>query len=197
MDKIINKISNKIIDYLSFNRYIENEKRDVYLYSTEIFIQSTINIIITLFIGWMFNLFFENLVFFLAFKILRKYSGGLHSSKYFYCLMISIFLNISIMLLFTYSKSLISNYLIILELLSFVIVCLFVPITNENKMLSQKEKKIYKIIAIIESIVLLIISIFLIRINSIFTLSICYAMVLNSILIIAKILIELFHTKLN
>lgn len=197
MDKIINRVSNKIIDYLSVNRYIDNEKRDVYLYSSEVFIQSMINIIATLLIGWVFNLFFENLCFFIAFKILRKYSGGLHSSKYSSCLTISLLLNILIMLLFIYSKSWISYWLLLFETLTIIIVCLCVPITNDNKKLSLKEKKIYKIIAILESFVLLFVSLFLIRIHSVFALSICYAMVLNSILIIANILTKYYNPKQN
>lgn len=195
MDKIINRVSDKIIDYLTINRYIDSDKRDVYLYSSEVFIQSAINIIVTLLIGWIFNLFFENLCFFIAFKILRKFSGGLHSSKYSSCLMISLLLNISIMFLFVYSKNWVSYWLLLFEILTIITVCVFVPITNDNKKLSQKEKKIYKIIAITESVVLFIVSLILIRKHSVFALSICYAMVLNSILIIANILTKYYNPK--
>lgn len=194
MDKIINRVSISIVDNLLSNRYIENEKRDVYIYSATVFFQSTINIIITLFIGLLFDMFFENLCFFIVFKLLRKYSGGLHSSKYITCLSISVFINVLLMFLFVYNKNeLVSTSLLIFELLSLLIVLIFSPIINPNKKISTKEKGIYKIIAISESVVLFFISIFLIKVNSIYVFSICYAMVLNSILILTEILIN--HLK--
>lgn len=187
MDKIINILTNKIIDYLVLNNYIRDDKRSVYSYSAMIAIQSVINIIATLIIGFLFGAFFENLCFFIVFKILRKYSGGLHSSKFSSCLLISIITNIIFMIVIKYLE-VNPHYILmmVLEIASFIVVLLFAPVKNVNKQISEKEHKLYKLIVSVIIVVLILFSIVLIVNNCLFISSVGMSIVLNSLLIIAE-----------
>lgn len=187
MDKIVNSVANKIIDYFIFNGYIQADKKSVYLYSATITIQSAINICATLIIGLLFGMFFENVCFFIVFKILRKYSGGLHSSKYSICLLISIMSNTIIMMIIQYIKTN-PNYIAIflLELFSLLIVLIFSPVTNNNKNISKKEFKLYKWIASTIILVLILFSIFFIVNNCLIVIPIGMAIIFNSLLLISQ-----------
>lgn len=145
MDKITDIISNKIVEYLICNNDIDTRKKDIYIYGTIVVIQSFINFFCSIIIGLLLNMFFENLCFFFVFRILRKFSGGYHSNKYSTCLLSSLIINIAILILLKtiyYNPNLWIN--LIVYFISFLIIIFFVPITNENKPISNKEHKVYK-----------------------------------------------------
>lgn len=190
MDKVAEVLSQKIVDWLRVHDKIEPEKEELYKYSALIAIQSTINIIATLLLGFIFGAFFENICFFIAFKILRKYSGGLHSSKFSTCFLISTITNIAVLLAIKILYAYPNYYLVVaFEIISFCIVVIFAPITNANKPISRKEYRIYKLIVCVVSAILIAITIALSLLNtSAFSFAIGLAMLLNSVLIIVHIL---------
>lgn len=189
MDKIVELLSRRIVDWLCVNNRIESDKEELYKYSALISIQSAINILATLFLGFIFNAFFENICFFIVFKILRKYSGGLHSSRFSTCFILSILTNtlvlIAIKLLMIYP-----NYYLAIafEVISFLLIICFAPVKNLNKSITEKERKIFKLIVCAVSILLIAISVPLIFSKSVFVFSISLAMLLNSILIVIAII---------
>ena len=189
MDKVVDLLSRKIVDWLGAHNRIEPEKEELYKYSALIAIQSSINILATLLLGFIFDAFFENICFFISFKILRKYSGGLHSSKFSTCFLISIVSNIAILIAIKMFEFYPNYYLaIILEVVSFLIVFIFAPITNKNKPITKTERRIYKIIVCVVSVVAIGGSVVLCEKESSFAFSISLAMLLNSALVIVGIL---------
>ena len=131
------------------------------------------------------GMFFENLIFFLVFKILRKYSGGLHAGKYIYCLLFSLSANVVFMLIIKYLQSFDSVVIVLaFELLSLLSAALFAPLENKNKRINGKEAMIYKIMVIAISFSLIVVSYILEYYSNPFSVPIGMAMLFNGILLV-------------
>lgn len=189
MDKVIELFSDKLIDYFIYHGFIDEKKKSVYQYGMIVAIQSIINIVSTLIIGLVFGLFFENLCFFIVFRLIRKYSGGLHSEKYKVCLFISVILNVVFLILFRLFMMYPNfNFVIPIEIVSCLILMLLSPITNKNKNISKKEFKVFKWIVLVICIIILSCSAILILKGSFLVYSLEMAIVFDAFLvIIAKI----------
>lgn len=181
MDKVINNFADKIITGFVSNGHISEKQKSVYIYGLVVTIQSAVNITATLIIGLSFGLFFENLCFFAVYKILRKFAGGLHSSKFSICFLISISFNILLMLIIKYCKGY-ANFIPIfcVEIISFIILAIFSPIVNKNKPISNKEFAVYKSIVIVFALIMICFSLFLLNFSSVYIYSIGMAMLLCS-----------------
>ena len=189
MDKIIGCVGRKIVDFLINNNFVQNEQKEAFQYGAIVTIQSIINWIAVMIVGLLFDMFWENLCFFITYKFLRKFTGGLHASEFSFCFMISVLLNIAILFFVQYLK-MHSCYtlIIIFEICSFIIVMVLAPIINSNKLISTKEKMIYKSISIVLSIILLILSVVLIKCRCKYVFSIAMSFSLNGILMILGVL---------
>lgn len=189
MDKVINSLAKKIAANLVSHDKIQPGKLELYEYSALIAIQSAINMVTTLFIGFVFGAFVENICFFIAYKVLREYSGGLHSSKFSICFLISAVSNIAILIAIKMFEFYPNYYLaIILEVVSFLIVISFAPIANKNKPITEKERRIYKLVVCVVSLILVGISIILCLNKSSYVFALSLAMLLNSVLIIVEMI---------
>lgn len=189
MDTVIERIANKLIDVLVSESHIQTSKKDVYVYGAIVAIQSSINFIFTLIIGIVFKMSFEMICFYLCFKILRKFSGGFHSSKYVACLSISIIINIVVVVLLKHMIVYVNPIVFFaLEIVSLLVIILFSPIQNISKNISVTEKRIYKIISSTISIILCPISMFLIINNNIFGYVMGLSLLLNSALILFELI---------
>lgn len=187
MDKVIESLASKISKWLVNSERIPKEKEDVYQYAALIAIQSATNIIAMLLIGLLSGKFFENICFFIVFKFLRKFSGGLHSAKFSICFLISVVSNILVVLsvyLFEYYN--LFWFMMLLEIPSLVLVFIFAPVSNKNKSITQREAKTYKVIASIISVVLLATSLILFKYRLEWIFPVGLAMVLNGLLIIVE-----------
>lgn len=125
------------------NRYPLNKLR----YGIEIlFTQSILIISMTLF-SIMSNNLLELVFFMIPLILIRTFSGGYHSKTFFECFIITncvCFISI-------YLSKIIDNHLfyICITIISYIIICLFSPITNKN--LTINNLKLNKLFAIIFS----------------------------------------------
>ena len=196
MDKVIDSFSERIINYFVSRGLIKDDKKRLYQYSMTNIIQSSICIIGTLLIGLCMEMFFENLIFFLVFKILRKYSGGLHAGKYIYCLLFSLSANVVFMLIIKYLQSFDSVVIVLaFELLSLLSAALFAPLENKNKRINGKEAMIYKIMVIAISFSLIVVSYILECYSNPFSVPIGMAMLFNGILLVVGKLLMYAKSK--
>lgn len=186
MDKVIDSFSERIVNYFISRDLIKSEKKRLYQYSMTNIIQSSICIAATLLIGLCLGMFWENLVFFIVFKILRKYSGGLHAGKYIYCLLFSLTANLFFMLAIKYLQSFDSDVFILgIELFSLLIAAIFSPLENKNKKINSRENMVYKLMTIGISFVLVVISYLLVYFNNLFVIPVGTAMFFSGILLLA------------
>lgn len=152
MDKIYKKLSS----YLSKNQNINKDDEELYEYAAKVAVHGIINIFVTILIGIFVGMLKECICLYSTFFILRKFVGGWHFNKYSYCLISSIILMVLALFFIRFISDYFNLKLFLVTLIcsSFFIVCL-APIDNKNKQLSFKEKKIYKTLSTIITLIVL------------------------------------------
>lgn len=160
MKKKILFYADRITDTFISLDLITPSDKNTYLYGMEVFTQSLIIWISVLFLGVITNLFIENLVFFVSYKILRKFTGGIHSSKFSVCYIISVFSNVMFLISIQHLQEIevSKNVYIIVVMCLLILISFLSPVSDSNKPLSKKETNVYKIISITISIVLCVIA---------------------------------------
>lgn len=84
----IGGIADKIATNLADSLHMSSEKKDVMAYGIFGFLQVSISILLVAFFGLLFDVFIEGLIIAFSISILRKYSGGAHSSTSNKCLIV-------------------------------------------------------------------------------------------------------------
>ncbi len=175
----------KLSSFLIKNQNISKDDRELYEYALKVLIQGFVNIVITIFIGFLFNMIKESFCFFITFFILRKFTGGLHARKYVNCLLSSLVIMLFSLFCIKYLEQNNKQILfIIVVITSIIFICFFSPLDNQNKKLSINEKKTFKYFAILFSTVFLIIVLVLIIKKSLLAYSFGMGIIIVSILLI-------------
>lgn len=175
----------KLSLYLSENQKISKDDEELYEYAAKIMFHGIINIVITILIGIFFGMLKECVCLFITFFVLRKFTGGLHVSKYIHCLISSIILIILSLFIIQYLEKN-SYHMLFLGILSIstVLIWIFAPIDNKRKMLSIKEKKVYKYFSVILSLIFLLIVLVFMYKNFIIAYSFGIGVIITSLLLI-------------
>lgn len=84
----IGNIADKIAMNLADSLNMGSEERDVMAYGIFGFLQLSLSILLVAFLGLLFGVFAEGLIIAFTMSILRKYSGGAHSSTPNKCLIV-------------------------------------------------------------------------------------------------------------
>lgn len=136
-----NYLSERVTDFLFLHGTIKKEEKDIYTYGVELIISSIINLLICLIISILFGDFVNGLIFFISFSSLRRFTGGFHSKSFLRCNMVfGIIVVITQLLnLMDFLNNRIVSIVIIL--LIFLIIVLFSPVYNDNKILTKQERK--------------------------------------------------------
>ena len=93
------------------------------------------------------------LAFFLAFNLLRRYSGGVHASTEMRCTVMSTLMIVAVLIGVKLIPFEMLSLRLIFSLTSFPIIALLAPVAAPEKPLSDKRKRINKCKAIIVSII--------------------------------------------
>ena len=155
------KFSSKLIEFFVSNDLIKNEYKEIYKYAVNIILSSLIHIATVMIIGLCFNLFIESLVFYFSFIAIRKFAGGYHAKTPVRCYLFSFASNIIILCLVKWLSSINTLFIfifIIFELLCVVLILLISPLDTENNPLTGQEKKMYRMLTSIITILIFIIS---------------------------------------
>lgn len=122
-----------------------------YIYGYETILSGIIDFCISLIFGLIFNRLKNVLIFFIMFITVRIYTGGYHSETYLKCKFLFSLIILSVLGL---SNINIPFYLIVIILSLFLITIFYLaPIENEKKPLTMKEKKKYRRISMINSVI--------------------------------------------
>ena len=155
------KFSSKFVEFFVSNNLIKNEDKEIYKYAVNIILSSLIHIATVMIIGLCFNLFIESLVFYFSFIAIRKFAGGYHAKTPVRCYLFSFASNIIILCLVKWLSSINTLFIfifIIFELLCVVLILLISPLDTENNPLTGQEKKMYRMLTSIITILIFIIS---------------------------------------
>lgn len=157
---MIKLISSKVARILC-----EDEKHtdnyELYEYAIYIILSSAFHMATVIVLGLVFNLLTESLVFYLSFIVIRKFAGGYHAKTPVRCYLFSFASNIIILCLVKWLSSINTLFIfifIIFEFLCVVLILLISPLDTENNPLTGQEKKMYRMLTSIITILIFIIS---------------------------------------
>lgn len=179
------KLTDKFILTLINRNIIEEEDKEIYSYGFNQILFIMLNFITILIIGILFNMLFETIIFIITYIPIRIYTGGYHARTQTKCYIFSVFM--LILALYIIKLKLMSNILIIILLsITFSIIILsLAPVEDKNKILDEKEIKIYKKRAIKNLVIILLFLVISLILNKIIISSyMCTSLLFNSIMLI-------------
>ncbi len=153
---MIEKIAERITQFIHRNADINSEELDVYKYGVEITVSSVFNILLILLCSFVISDILAGFTFLISFIFLRSFTGGYHAKTYFMCngLFVLTFLVV-------YGTSTLINMFNLpfgvlesVALLNVIPIILFAPVENKRKKLDERNKKNCKIKAIITFVIL-------------------------------------------
>jgi len=159
-------ISGTIANALWTQGIIQEEDIDTCRYGLDVFISSSLEIVSILIIAALVGNLFEAVLLFVAFIPLRVYAGGYHADTRLKCYVISLGVyGLLTLLTLMISKEVYATVNIILTLTALVTVLTSAPVIHKNKSVSEVERKHYRkfsiTICLIESIIILILTVIL------------------------------------
>lgn len=135
----------------------EEEKNEIVKYGLKRFRSSICFFVFVLFMGIVCGVFVKGLIFWISFCTIRQYAGGYHADTQKRCSIISVGV---IVLLFTGMKYITMNesMCVLLQVSAYVIIMLFSPVDNKNRVLDSIDRKKFRRKARIMATVLLVVS---------------------------------------
>lgn len=141
-----------------------DEMRELYEYAIYILLSGLFHLFSVVALGLFFNMVLESLVFYCSFILIRKFAGGYHAKTPMRCYIFSVITSVVALCLIELignSSSVYYYIFVTIEILCVVFIMIASPLDNENKPLNAKEKKIFKILSIVFSLLLFVISLLL------------------------------------
>ena len=170
---LIEKISNRFAEKISLEMEYDQDKKEVIAYGTYAILQISLSILFVIVFGWVFGVLLEALVVSFTGAILRKYTGGAHSSSPTICVFVGTVVCVGFALLAklpVFEKNwLVSVVAIITHGLAIIIIYKNAPVASENKPISEKRRPRMKRGGMILNAIYLLISIAVIGAASAFT----------------------------
>ena len=141
-----NRIATGIFDKILSDSITDEAKASICIYGLELIISYFCYMVIYLFVSAVTNTLLLSLGFFTGFALMRVVGGGFHASTYIKChILFEITHLIYIAVVKCFNITFILNVFFIIALFCFTVVFLFSPVDNENKRLTDREKRHYKI----------------------------------------------------
>jgi accessory gene regulator B len=142
------KISCKITDNLIRSGTISYDEKEVYLFGIQQGLVILLNILTTIFIGILFDVVWQLLLFTVSYIGLRSFAGGYHAKTPQRCYILSTILTFAIALLQKYVILTFPAYVVLLCISTSIILTIS-PIDSKEKTLDELEKRVYHKKAII------------------------------------------------
>lgn len=143
---LIERASNALASGIASTLNMDREQEEVIAYGAFAFIQTLWSIILVMLFGIILNVLIESLIISLAISVLRKYSGGAHSSSPNRCALIGAIVSSILAIIVVLAVKFNESYLIVsIGLLSFIIAYLTVnklaPVDSLAKPIKKVEKR--------------------------------------------------------
>ena len=123
--------------YAILNNYIKQEQYDEYVYALEIILNILITDITMIIIGLAMGMIWECILFWLVYKILRKYCGGYHFSTSLKCYLSSCIMCPVVLAVVRYVPYSMTVWGL-LTLTALIILSILSPVEAANKPLDEK-----------------------------------------------------------
>lgn len=135
----MNALARKVTVYLVKNNYIDEEKREEYIYGLEVILGKVINYFTLLLLAAINRKVFETLLYMIVFFSLRKGTGGFHAKSVRNCYMGTIVIYF-VVVEFIVPALVCDLYLMgTTTVCAVIIIFLFAPVNHPNLNLDKKE----------------------------------------------------------
>lgn len=144
---LIERLTNNIADRIALTLKLDKDKRDIIAYGAFNLLQTIWCIIVVVIFGFLCKVTIESLIVSSTIALLRKYSGGVHSSSPNRCAIIGAVVSVGLALLMGKISNILNiQYIILIALvgigLSYYLIYKFAPVDSPAKPILKKEKKI-------------------------------------------------------
>ena len=144
-------ITEKIVSWLIRQKMITHKEREVYIYAVQSFYFCITPLVLSILIGRVMNQTMEGLILGFIISVIRRYSGGYHANSVWKCHILSII--ILIIGLFIVSYIHIEICFFIGEIGAVLSLWILSPVESKNRPLNGWEKKQYKKITIVITLI--------------------------------------------
>lgn len=139
-------ISERIVRYAVENGIVDDEKTEEYIFGLEITLLLIINYATAIFIGVLFGMVKESIIFVFLYCFLKKYTGGFHFNSQFACYISMCVMCSAVLLIIKHTVE--DGFLYsIFMMVSSVVMFVLSPVQAIEKPLDDKEKKVFGFIA--------------------------------------------------
>lgn len=148
MSKWIDKKINSFIE----NADIPKEDVPIIKYGLRQGFKSITGFGLAVIVGVLMRISLQGILFMISYILLRIYAGGYHADTEKKCAVLSAISVIGAYLLIKFgldSKA----FVLILSIICLIVLCVFTPVDNPQNIISKKEKKLYKKIAIVLALI--------------------------------------------
>lgn len=136
------KIIQRVTDELVSNNIINSDDSELYTYGLRQGALMLLNILTILFVGRMFGMLWQSVVFMVTYIPLRTYAGGYHARTQLGCYISSVVLIVAVLLVIRFIPW--TNFIIItISITSGLIIYILSPVEDSNKPLDATEVKVY------------------------------------------------------
>lgn len=176
-----------------------DEMRELYEYAIYILLSGLFHLFSVVALGLCFNMVLESLVFYCSFILIRKFAGGYHAKTPTRCYIFSVITSVvalCLIILIGYSNSVYYYIFVTIEILCVLFIIARSPLDNENKPLNAKEKKIFKTLSVVISLLLFVISLLLKWVGfDILSVSVSFGIIMCAVVVFLREF-QIFYHKL-
>lgn len=148
-------LSESIADFLLYQKIINTQEKEIYVYGIQLVISSVINLLICIIISLLLDEFVNGILFFILFSSLRRFTGGIHCKTFIMCNMVFSGIVTLVLLINRLFGTVFGEPALFVVTILFCLTCilLFSPVYNKNKELTSIEIRKFKIISIVVYII--------------------------------------------
>lgn len=139
--KLINQ--SNVTNWLIIKGFANEEEKEIIEYGLYQGFLMLINIFTTFFLGFIFNVFWQSIIFLISYMLLRTYAGGYHANTKNRCYILSVVIMIICFFLID-NFELTMKFGVLLSAISGILIFTLAPVANDVKPLEEVEVKIYK-----------------------------------------------------
>lgn len=136
-------LSGSITDSAVKRGAVKPEDREETVYGINTLLNIGVNIISALLIGLIFNMVIELILFLVIYKLLRRYTGGIHANNALNCYISSCITYIAALVCIRY-YNVPGSVTTVLILCSSAVLWILAPIEAKNKPLDELERKVFR-----------------------------------------------------
>lgn len=142
---MVNKLGKILTNALVNHAQVDESERVLYEYGFFILISNAIYTTFTLLVGFILKQFFESVIYYITFSLLRRYAGGFHATSERSCRIITILsIVLSLIIIKACDTHNLKKVIIPLTVVAIFLIFAFCPMDTAAKQLNMKEKIHYR-----------------------------------------------------